>query len=64
VLGYDIEVAEVHAGLLVEVRSQGKPRGAHVLLIASTAKASDRTVVTADAGAFQNLTGVSVRTHR
>jgi len=61
VLDYDVEVAEAHAELLVEVRSQGKPRGAHDLIIAATAKAFDRTVVSADRTAFRDLPGVEVR---
>jgi tRNA(fMet)-specific endonuclease VapC len=64
VLDYGVAVAEVHAGLLVEVRSQGKPRGAHDLIIAATAKAHKRTVVTADWSAFLDLGGVEVRSHR
>lgn len=61
VLAYDAEVAEAHAELLVEVRTQGKPRGAHDLIIAATAKAFERTVVSADLTAFRNLRGVEVR---
>lgn len=61
VLDYDVEVAEAHAKLLVEVRSQGKPRGAHDLIIAATARAFDRMVVSADDSAFRNLPGVEVR---
>jgi tRNA(fMet)-specific endonuclease VapC len=61
VLDYDVEVAEAHAELLVEVRSQGKPRGAHDLIIAATARAFDRTVVSADDTAFRDLPGVEVR---
>ena len=64
VLDYDIDVAETHAELLVAVRSRGKPRGAHDLIIAATAKAHDRTVVTADVHAFHDLPGVEVRPHR
>ena len=64
VLEYDLEVAEAHAELLVEVRSQGKPRGAHDLIIAATAKAFDRTVVSADRVAFHDLSGVTVRAIR
>jgi len=64
ILGYGLEVAEAHAELLVAVRSQGKPRGAHDLMIAATAKAFDRTVVTADDTAFRDLPGVEVRSHR
>jgi predicted nucleic acid-binding protein len=61
VLDYNVEVAEAHAELLVEVRSQGKPRGAHDLIIAATAKAFDRAIVSADRTAFRDLTGVEVR---
>ncbi len=64
IVAYDGDVAEAHAELLVEVRRQGRPRGAHDLIIAATAKASDRTVVTADAGGFADLSDVRVRTHR
>lgn len=63
ILGYDIDVAEAHAELLVTVRSQGKPRGAHDLIIAATAKASDRTIVSADGTAFEDLPGVTVLPH-
>src|SRR5439155_27154002 len=45
VLDYDLEVAAAHAELLAEVRRQGRPRGAHDLVIAATARASGRTVV-------------------
>jgi tRNA(fMet)-specific endonuclease VapC len=64
VLGYDLGVAEAHAELLVAVRGQGKPRGAHDLIIAATARAFDREVVTADVGAFASLPRVAVRRHR
>ena len=63
-LDYDIGVAETHAELLVAVRARGQPRGAHDLIIAATAKAHDRAVVTADARAFHDLPGVDVRPHR
>jgi len=62
VLDYDLDVAEAHAMLLVEVRAQGRPRGAHDLMIAATAKAFDLAVVSADATAFEALSGVTVRT--
>ncbi len=64
VLDYDLDVAEAHAELLVEVRAQGKPRGAHDLIIAATAKAFDLQVVSADASAFQDLPGVNIQPHR
>ena len=61
VLAYGVDVAEAHAELLVAVRSQGKPRGAHDLIIAATAKAFDRSVVSADRSAFSGLPGVEIR---
>ncbi|MGH9165508.1 MAG: PIN domain-containing protein [Acidimicrobiales bacterium] len=64
VIAYDVAVAEAHARLLVEVRRQGAPHRAHDLLIAATATASRRTVVTADAKAFANLPDLEVRHHR
>ena len=64
VLPYDLDVSAAHAELLVAVRRQGLPRGAHDLIIAATAKASGRIVITADATAFEDLPDVSVRGHR
>ncbi len=63
VLAYDVEVAGAHAHLLVAVRRQGSPRGAHDLIIAATARAFGRMVMTADATAFQDLPEVDVRPH-
>jgi len=64
VVSYDMDVAEEHALLLVEIRKQGRPHGAHDLIIAATAKAARRTVVTFDASAFEDLAGIDVRPHR
>lgn len=64
VLSYDVEIAEAHAQLLAAVRAQGTPRGAHDLIIAATARALDRIVVSADRTAFAGLPGVAVRSHR
>ena len=64
VIDYDLDVAEAHAELLVEVRTQGRPRGAHDLIIAATARAFDRTIVSANRTAFRDLSGVEVRPHR
>ncbi|MCA1844870.1 MAG: type II toxin-antitoxin system VapC family toxin, partial [Actinobacteria bacterium] len=64
ILDYDLDVAAAHAELVVAVRRQGVPRGAHDLIIAATAKASNRTVVTADTTAFRDLPDVSIRGHR
>ena len=58
---YDLEIARVHADLLAHVRRTGRPRGAHDLLIAATASARSRTVVTGDATGFDDLPAVSVR---
>ena len=64
IIDYDATVAASHAELLVAVRRQGRPRGAHDLIIAATANATQREVVSADASAYQDLPGVSVRSHR
>lgn len=58
---YDIHVARVHASLLAHVRRSGRPRGADDLIIAATAAARDRLVVSADATGFADLPGVPVR---
>ena len=58
---YDLAVARAHADLMVHVRRSGRTRGAHDLLIAATARARDRMVVTADAAGFADLPGVPVR---
>lgn len=64
VLDYDLDVAEAHGVLLAHVRSHGRPRGAHDLIIAATAKAFGRKVVTADVAAFLDLPDVEVRPYR
>jgi tRNA(fMet)-specific endonuclease VapC len=61
---YDLEVARAHAGLLAHVRREGRPRGAHDLLVAATALARGRAVVTTDAAGFAGLPGVEVRAPR
>lgn len=57
---YDLDVAEAHAALLAHVRLRGTPRGAHDLIIAATARARKRQVVSLDRGGFAGLPGVSV----
>ncbi len=57
---YDIAVARSHALLLADVHRSRRARGAHDLLIAATALANDRTVVTADASGFSELPGIVV----
>lgn len=58
---YDLEVARAHAELISHVRRSGRPRGAPDLLIAATAKATKRIVVSADSEAFTNLPGIAHR---
>ena len=58
---YTASVAAAHADLLAHVWRQGRPRGAHDLIIAATATATDRTLVTADARGFDDLPGLSMR---
>ena len=45
---YDRDVAEHHAALLAHVQHTGSKRGAHDLIIAATARAADRTLLTTD----------------
>lgn len=58
---YGLDVARAHARLLAAARRAGRPRGAHDLIIAATAVATGRPVVTADASGFGDLEGVAVR---
>jgi tRNA(fMet)-specific endonuclease VapC len=58
---YDLEVARSHAQLLAHTRRSGRRRDAHELVIAATALARNRVVVTADRGGFSDLPGVSVQ---
>lgn len=58
---YDLDVARAHAHLLAHVRRTGRPRGAHDLIIAATALARDRVVISGDAEAFDGLPGLTVR---
>lgn len=56
---YDLATAEVHGRLLAHVHRSGSKRGAHDLMIAATAVATKRTVLTTDRGAnFHALPGV------
>jgi tRNA(fMet)-specific endonuclease VapC len=61
---YDVTVARRHSELLAHVRRAGEPRGAHDLVIAATASARQRIIVTADARAFDGLPGVTYRATR
>lgn len=59
IVEYDITVARSHARLMARVRRQGKPGGAHDLVVAATAAATARLLVTYDGKAsFAGLPGV------
>lgn len=58
---YDVRVAQAHADLLAHVRRTGRSRGAHDLIIAATGSATDRIVVSTDAGAYADLPQVRTR---
>ena len=64
VISYDIDIARTHTQLLVAVRTAGRPRGAHDLIIAATALATGRVVVTSDRRGFDDVPGVTVRRPR
>lgn len=59
--GYDVDVARAHGALLVHARRTGRPRGAHDLIIAATARARKREVLTTDMYGFADLPEVAVR---
>ncbi len=61
IIAYDLEIARSHTILLVTTRKTGTLRGAHELIIAATALATGRTVVTSDRAGFVDLPGVKVR---
>lgn len=57
---YDPAIAEHHAELLAHVRRTGQQRGAHDLIIAATARATGRELLTTDGKArFHELPDVS-----
>jgi tRNA(fMet)-specific endonuclease VapC len=64
VIPYDLAVAAEHADLLAWAKAVGRPRGAHDLIIAATARSTRREVVTADLNAFAGLPGVVIRDQR
>ena len=56
---YDLAVAEAHGRLLAHVHRSGTQRGAHDLIIAATAAATRRIVLTTDRNArFDELPGI------
>lgn len=64
VLPYGIDTAFAHAALLADTRRSGRPRGAHDLIIAATARSTRRTVLSADPLGFEDLPGVELHRHR
>jgi tRNA(fMet)-specific endonuclease VapC len=61
ILPFDLDVARHHASLLAHARRTGRPRGAHDLQIAATARATGRLLVTTDQAGFGDLPGVGLR---
>lgn len=56
---YNLGVARVHARLAVEAMSKGRPRSAYDMMIAATAAATNRILLTTDAAAgFDQLTSM------
>lgn len=56
---YTIAVARIHAQLAVQAMSTGKPRSVYDLMIAATAAATNRILLTTDSKAgFHQLAGV------
>lgn len=61
-MDYTTDDAPHHAELVAHVRRAGRPRGALDLIIAATARATRRTLLTTDRRAgFEDLPGVAVR---
>jgi tRNA(fMet)-specific endonuclease VapC len=59
VVDYTESTAAHHARLIAHVRTIGKPRGAHDLIVAAHAVETDRVVLSRDAAArFGDLPGV------
>lgn len=61
VVQYDAATAPHHAALLEHCRRVGTMLGAHDLIIAATARATGRTIVTLDRTGFLDLPNVRVR---
>jgi tRNA(fMet)-specific endonuclease VapC len=58
---YTVDVARMHAILKWHARQQGRPRGSYDLMIAATAGATGRTLITTDKAAeFESLPGIAV----
>lgn len=56
---YNVGIARVHARLAVAAMAAGRPRSANDIMVAATAAAASRILLTTDASAgFDELTGV------
>ena len=56
---YNVGIARVHARLTAAAMAKGRPRSANDMMIAATAAATSRILLTTDASAgFDQLTGV------
>ncbi len=58
---YGVDVARAHGALLAHTRRDGRPHGAHDLIIAATARARRREVLSADRDGFAELPEVVLR---
>jgi len=61
IVAYDERTAEHPAALLAHALRTGSPRGGHDAIIAATARATGRVVVTRDRRGFEGLPGVRLR---
>jgi tRNA(fMet)-specific endonuclease VapC len=62
---YTLDVARIHARLVVQAMSLGRPRSAYDMVIAATAVSEGRTLLTTDASAdFTGLVGLSAKVLR
>ena len=58
---YDLDVAQAHASLLAHTHRAGRAHGAHDLIIAATALARERAIVTLDVRGCADLPGLVLR---
>jgi tRNA(fMet)-specific endonuclease VapC len=65
IVDYTLDVARTHARLAVQAMSLGRPRSAYDMIVAATAVAEGRTLLTTDASAdFAGLAGLNVEVVR
>ena len=57
---YDLSVARMHAVLISHGRRTGRQRAAHDLIVAATARATERSVMTLDRSGFEGLPGLVI----